>query len=1357
MARFPKEFVSRDGVFVPAGTAAFLAYTDGVEAEGYLVEVLDRATDLGSGSRELAAAIRDWPSRYHLSSERANLLRALDLDAAARVLEIGAGCGAITRYLGETCARVVAVEGSLARATIAHRRCRGLAGVEVVACDFQDFVTSEAFDIVTLIGVLEYAAQFARGAKDPFAALIARAAARLRPGGALIVAIENRLGVKYLAGCGEDHGAPRFANLEGYPDPDGPRTFGRAELAALLEAQGLTSTALLLPFPDYKVPTTFVNAARCGADDARRLGLAQWCSMPFADYVRPRQFLFSDHLALAGLAANGLLADHANSFLWVARKGHGGSLPVGAPAWAARRYNVSRHPAFRTTTTLVEDGGAAWIRKERMPGAGPADPALPLTQRLEERSALHESARALSSRMLAALRRGSGGADAFAAELRTWLAFLLKHGATGNGESSLRPEFLDCIPDNLLEDGRGRWHYVDREWAWSEPVPLGWVLFRGLLSLWRTHAPWIAGDAFERGASFADFHRQCLALLGATEPHGAAAEWSRREALLQRIVADGCLPASGGAGAIEIGEMLGSDLDFGREAREDLDRRAARLARTVAEADMLGAALESAQRAARDQAVADAAGRQAEEIAGAVTAELVAAALTASDEPEPEQHLYEIVVPVYDGVDDLLRCLDALLAHTDSRHGILLVDDASPDDRVAGVLDAYAARDPRIRVHRLPENRGFPGAVNAGLERTTRDVVLLNADTVVTPGWLARMDRCRRSDPRIHTVTPLSNNATICSVPQFNQKNPLPDGLSPDDMARLVARTSLHRYPRVPTGVGFCLLVTRALIDAVGPLDEAFGRGYGEEVDWCQRGWAYGMESAICDDAFVYHHGEVGFSAVPERRTLQERNRELVAQRWPAYERAVRTWCLLNPLRLQHQRLFAALRRPPGDRRLRLLHVVHSYGVPAGTELHTRRVVAGTRERFDNTVLHPAPLDGWFDAVAHEDEDGTLQVTLNAATVPARAAIFGAPLESRSLLVERAFAEIVAGSGAELVHFHHLARFGTLALPAVARRFGAKVVVSAHDLFFLCPDFTMLGLDGRHCGRSQYEGDARCVACLGAKAARVEGLGDDALAALLAERQAVARAALLAADAIVAPSAAVADRLALAFGEEIAARTAVIGHGTEELRAASRHGGDRTLHAIFLGNLTAVKGRAPFLEAVRRLAGRPIRFSVVGAAPGGKDLAALARRVALTGSYTPGELPKRLADADVVVIPSVGPESYCFTLDEALRLGIPVVASRIGALAERVVHETTGLLVEPGDAAGLAAALERLASDRALLDRLRAGVRGLSFKSVAENVAEYEALYDGLLARRFDRNTLLRHQALAAVAAGRGVPQPQGT
>ncbi|MCP4925119.1 MAG: class I SAM-dependent methyltransferase, partial [Gammaproteobacteria bacterium] len=168
--------------------------------------------------------------------------------------------GALSRYLGECGASVLALEGSFRRAHIARSRTRDLDNVTVVAEKLSAFETSQQFDVVTLIGVLEYAA-LDDDVDEPAKAMLRKAASMLKPDGVVILAIENQLGLKYFAGAPEDHiGLPMYG-VEGRYKKTQPCTYGRQDLARLLSTAGLNATSFMAPFPDYKLPVSIVTEA----------------------------------------------------------------------------------------------------------------------------------------------------------------------------------------------------------------------------------------------------------------------------------------------------------------------------------------------------------------------------------------------------------------------------------------------------------------------------------------------------------------------------------------------------------------------------------------------------------------------------------------------------------------------------------------------------------------------------------------------------------------------------------------------------------------------------------------------------------------------------------------------------------------------------------------------------------------------------------------------------------------------------------------------------------------------------------------------------------------------------------------
>jgi GT2 family glycosyltransferase len=270
-----------------------------------------------------------------------------------------------------------------------------------------------------------------------------------------------------------------------------------------------------------------------------------------------------------------------------------------------------------------------------------------------------------------------------------------------------------------------------------------------------------------------------------------------------------------------------------------------------------------------------------------------------------------VIVPVHDGWHVLEACLASLVRTVHPPHRIELVDDASPDPRVRPLLASFAARDcGRFDLVAQDRNLGFVATVNAAMARTRDDVVLLNSDTIVTAGWLERLVACRDSDPTIATATPFSNNAEICALPHFCAPNPVP--AEPDAFARACQAVGPPTYAELPTGVGFCLLIRRAALDAIGDFDLAtFGRGYGEENDFCRRAAGHGWRNVICDDAYVAHVGNVSFGALG--LGPGGGNAARLSARYPDYNRIVAEFIAADPLRARREAILTRLGRAPGD------------------------------------------------------------------------------------------------------------------------------------------------------------------------------------------------------------------------------------------------------------------------------------------------------------------------------------------------------------------------------------------------------------------------------------------------------------
>lgn len=249
----------------------------------------------------------------------------------------------------------------------------------------------------------------------------------------------------------------------------------------------------------------------------------------------------------------------------------------------------------------------------------------------------------------------------------------------------------------------------------------------------------------------------------------------------------------------------------------------------------------------------------------------------------------DIVVPVYNALDDVKLCLASLALHTDSLKVRAIVVNDGSDAITTQWLRNYCAARSFFRVIEHPRNLGYTRAVNLGIKASTaRYVITQNSDTIVSPGWLVGLVRCIESSKKIGIVGPLSNAASWQNAPNLYDEtgafavNTLPLGLSVSDMARVVDRASVRRYPRTPFLNGFCFMIKREVIESIGYMDEEnFPIGYGEENDFCIRAAEAGFELAIADDVYVFHTKSKSFGHDRRKELSKQGSEKLRAKHTP--------------------------------------------------------------------------------------------------------------------------------------------------------------------------------------------------------------------------------------------------------------------------------------------------------------------------------------------------------------------------------------------------------------------------------------------------------------------------------------------
>ena len=618
----------------------------------------------------------------------------------------------------------------------------------------------------------------------------------------------------------------------------------------------------------------------------------------------------------------------------------------------------------------------------------------------------------------------------------------------------------------------------------------------------------------------------------------------------------------------------------------------------------------------------------------------------------------DVIVPVYRGYNDTLACLYSVLsAEVETDFELIVIDDASPDPALADMLVRLADLG-LITLVRNPRNLGFVASVNRGVAlHPDRDILLLNSDTEVYGNWLDRMAWHGRQ-PDVATVTPFSNNATICSYPIADQDNQDLPELTYSDLDGLAAAANARDAVDIPTGVGFCLYITRAAWAAVGNFDErTFGKGYGEENDFCLRARQAGYRNLMALDVFVRHTGAVSFGA--DARATRIRNQALIRSRYPDYARLLRAHAMDDPAAPARRRIDTArLRRYLAGRRVTVA-VTHARGGGIETVLTLRAAALSA-------------AGGALIAVRPDGDGARGQIgTLDALDLPNLRGLdmTGAP---------GGIVDVLGQLGVAHVEVHSTVGWPIAILdriPRIAAALGVTYSVILHDYVPVCPQINFVRRGPRYCGEP--EDAAPCNRCLSRQSHPWTGVHGPPTAVFPDGRPDIAAwrrrygGFLKTAAALSAPSRDTVQRFARYFPDLTIACVPhpppvrpPDGRGATTTRAA-----DGPFRVAVIGAIGPHKGAQVLLGSVRAAyrAKRPLTFVVVGYTCMDRAFRRFPN-CTITGAYRDDQVFEILRGQrpDLVFLPSIWPETFCFTLSIALDTGLPVAVFDIGAQAQRV-------------------------------------------------------------------------------------------
>lgn len=606
--------------------------------------------------------------------------------------------------------------------------------------------------------------------------------------------------------------------------------------------------------------------------------------------------------------------------------------------------------------------------------------------------------------------------------------------------------------------------------------------------------------------------------------------------------------------------------------------------------------------------------------------------------------IVDILVPVYDGLAETLRCIYSVLnTKTKIKFNLVVINDASPNAELTRTLRELAEQV-NFEYIENEENLGFVATMNKGmLLHPDKDVVWLNSDTEVFDFWLDRMISISCKDKTIGTITPLSNNATICSYPKIHEDNFLPLEITDKELDNICSVVNKNTIVDSPTGVGFCMYVRREALNQAGLLNvKAFKRGYGEENDLCQRIHNVGFRNVLTSEIFVRHYGAVSFKKETIKRQA-DAEKEL-KKLHPNYDRDIQRWIAEDPLLISRIRIDCS----------RLKKQIPTSSTKSQSILHITHRKGGGTEHFVQHLIGQLKSQSIISYILRSDVQGTMSIETHSGFYP--------NLCQLSLDYSyTALKTILQTLQITQVHIHNLIDFDLSIidlLREICANLGIPITVSLHDYGCCCPKLVLMQ-DSENCC-THYEIN-HCENC--------SKLWNTLSVWKL--RSAYGRL-FIAASKVIVPSHDMKDRLSKIFkhttflvvphfdkGQD--ANTLVVAPDCYKIHEIQT--------IAIIGAISQIKGSHLVLKYATEIKEKklPYRLVLIGYSDIDKEL--IKEGVVITGAYdSEKEVTTylKLFATSAILIPSICAETYSYTTSIALRTGLPVFVFDIGAPSERL-------------------------------------------------------------------------------------------
>ena len=614
----------------------------------------------------------------------------------------------------------------------------------------------------------------------------------------------------------------------------------------------------------------------------------------------------------------------------------------------------------------------------------------------------------------------------------------------------------------------------------------------------------------------------------------------------------------------------------------------------------------------------------------------------------------DIIIPVYNGMEFLPALFDSIKKNTMSPYRLIVVNDCSPDERVKPYLLERLKEHPNAIFIDHNENQGFLKSVNEARERVSNHFIILNTDTEVPEYWLERMMYPIIHMEKVATTTPFTNSGEIASFPNFIADNPIFEGIKVNELDKVFREIKPDNlYESLPTGVGFCMGVNYELSEKIGFFTEdKFGKGYGEENDWCQRAIKNGYRNLLVPNLFVYHKHGGSFSAEEKQKLLNE-NLVKLTKIHPNYSNDVHAYIEKNPHRILRNLLVMAASSRTGEG----ISLIVDHDIGGGANVYRSELAESYIEEERKTLqllydyyrgeyIIKFDYKDYHFTFAVEDFDGIVELFKH--------------LELKEIFLNN------------LVSFPNIDETINW-LIEVSSKEDIKLTIPIHDFYPICPSYTLLNDKGNFCNVPSLEECQKCI-----KNNDLEWRTYFNGSADIPRWRGEWNALLDKASRILCFSDSSKKLIKKAYPQIDKQKIEVIPHTVDELPSADKPENSecKTITIGIIGAINYSKGSGIIKNLSKEIekSNIPIKIVLIG------EISEPIRSKVFksTGRYKRDDLPQivKKMEIDLFLIPSIWPETFSYTTQEVIMMDMPLMVFDIGAPAERVREYDRGLILE---------------------------------------------------------------------------------